>query len=234
MANEYNFSMQAKGSKKFENGHIIKYFAEYKSKEEDKEEKKMDDKNKFTWEYAKEHLQLCIRRKGQEPTNVLKKDFLDMEMYVRVILSADANEQASYFVTPNMFFVSEEEIFASAFLSMKENEDAYDMFTRLAVEFGQTVSIGGPDMIVVSNKTGVFGASAICDTELLCSIAEKYKNNLVILPSSIHECIITPAETLDTSFSEMVRNVNENEVKPREQLSDHAYLYNRETGKITW
>lgn len=34
------------------------------------------------WEYAKDKLQLCIQRKGN--AHIVKKNFLDMELYVRV------------------------------------------------------------------------------------------------------------------------------------------------------
>lgn len=50
--------------------------------------------------------------------------------------------------------------------------------------------------------------------------------NLVILPSSIHECIVVP-KTEDTDLgdlSRMVRDVNVSTVAEREQLANRAFI----------
>ena len=92
-------------------------------------------------------------------------------------------------------------------------------------------------MIVVSNKTGHYGASTICDTEILGGLARDYESNLLIIPSSIHECIVIPINQLDMEVeeaTEIVKAVNTTEVPEEEILSDHVYIFNRETSKITW
>jgi hypothetical protein len=90
--------------------------------------------------------------------------------------------------------------------------------------------------IVLSNESKVHGAVAICDTEMLSEIADRYNADLAILPSSIHECIVMPVDvkTNFANLSAMVREVNTTEVSPEEQLSDHAYRFNRDTRKITF
>lgn len=42
----------------------------------------IDTKKLMDWDYVKTRLQLCIQRKGNE--NIVKRDFLDFEEYVRV------------------------------------------------------------------------------------------------------------------------------------------------------
>ena len=90
-------------------------------------------------------------------------------------------------------------------------------------------------MIIVTNKEKVNGAVAICDKELLSNIAREHNSNLVILPSSIHECIIHIDNNPDMEmYSNMVREINETQVEPEEVLSDHAYFFNKETCEISW
>lgn len=191
-------------------------------------------KNEAKWEYAKNNLQLCLQRKTDE--TILKRNYLDMEMYVRV--KTDRN--ISYKITPGMFKnISEEEIFARAFLNAKENILVEDMTKMISDMIGcdtnELPDIYDQNMIIVTNKRKSLGAVSICDKELLSNIAKKYDSNFVILPSSIHECIIRFDNNPDMKkYSDMVREVNEAEVSPNEVLSDHAYFFDKETCEITW
>lgn len=184
------------------------------------------------WDYAKNNLQLCLQRKTNE--DILKRDYLDMEMYVRVKVAEDA----TYKVKLGMFKeVSEDEIFARALLNAKENILVEDMAKMLAnmIDCDEFLDTDEVRMIIVTNKEKVNGAVAICDKELLSNIAREYNSNLVILPSSIHECIIHIDNNPDMEmYSNMVREVNETQVEPEEVLSDHAYFFNKETCEISW
>lgn len=195
---------------------------------------KMDiNTDKITkWDYAKNNLQLCLQRKTDE--NIFKRDYLDMEMYVRVKVAKDA----TYKIKPGMFKeVSEDEIFARALLNAKENilvEDMAKMFADM-ICCDELPDTDEAKMIIVTNKKKVNGAVAICDKELLSNIAKEHNSNLVILPSSIHECIIHIDNNPDMEmYSNMVREVNETQLEPEEVLSDHAYFFNKETCEISW
>lgn len=184
-----------------------------------------------SWEYAKNNLQLCLQRKTNE--DILKRKYLDMEMYVRVRVS----ENSTYKIKSGVFNVSEDEIFARAILNMKKDILVEDMVEIMAEMMGCDISeISDPNsqMIVITNKAKLNGAVAICDKELLSTIAKKYNSNLLIIPSSIHECIIYINNNPDMElYSNMVREVNET-IEPEEILSDHAYFFNKETCEITW
>ena len=57
-----------------------------------------------------------------------------------------------------------------------------------------------------------------------------------MLPSSIHEVIITP-DRHQFSYEElsaMVKEINETQVEAEEVLSDHAYYYDRTRGELTY
>lgn len=193
------------------------------------------DVNEITsWEYAKDRLQLCLQRKTNE--DILKRGYLDMEMYIRVKLS----ETKTYKVKTGMFDnVSEDEIFARALLNTKDNivvENMMNIIANAMEYIGELPIIETEnEMIVVTSKEKLYGAIGISYKDLLSKIARKYDSSLVILPSSIHECIIQFDNNPDMkSYEKMVQDVNETQVEPEEVLSDHAYFFNKETGEITW
>ena len=55
-----------------------------------------------------------------------------------------------------------------------------------------------------------------------------------MLPSSVHECILIPEEDGMTqeALTGLVTEINENQVDPREVLSDQAYYYCAEDGRV--
>lgn len=193
------------------------------------------------WDWAKTRLRLCIQQKGNEP--ICKRDFLDLEQYVRVVV--DEEQGASFKVSPAMlekYGVSEDVLFNAAMDYTRHLIEVQDMSSIIADMMGITVDEvikmqgDNPPMIVVTNKSKVNGASTICFIDVLKEVADRYKKDLVILPRSIHECILHPVD--DTTdfrmLNEMVQNVNENEVDPIEVLSNHAYRYIREENRIVY
>ena len=84
-------------------------------------------------------------------------------------------------------------------------------------------------MSVILNKGGLFGAKAITDTEYLSSIYDE-EGEFYIIPSSIHELIVIPSEAFPSveEVKEMkgfIAEVNANEVKPCEILSNNLYKF---------
>lgn len=91
-------------------------------------------------------------------------------------------------------------------------------------------------MYVLTNERRIAGASTILYEGLLDHISGKLGKNLIILPSSIHEVLIIPADSPDnlSFYSQMVQDVNTAEVSEDEILSNHAYYFSKETGKFLW
>ena len=87
---------------------------------------------------------------------------------------------------------------------------------------------------ILTNTKGFLGASGLLLEDLLTDFADLIENSFFILPSSIHEVLLVPESSgIDIgTLSEMVCAVNKSHVSPQEVLSDHAYHYDRETGKI--
>ena len=101
--------------------------------------------------------------------------------------------------------------------------------------FGMTGKNMGTEtpMVVVTNESKVFGATEILKSETLAKIAEDFDDDVVILPSSIHEVICVPLNDIDGNpMVGMVRDINRSVVDPKEVLSDNVYIYNRNTNNI--
>ena len=89
-------------------------------------------------------------------------------------------------------------------------------------------------LYVLSNVKRCFGAAWMADEEVLRSIAGILQKDYYILPSSVHECLILPAQA-DTdreSLRDMVREINQSEVEPEEVLSDNVYYYSMKEGSL--
>lgn len=89
-------------------------------------------------------------------------------------------------------------------------------------------------MFVITNKQQVNGAAALLDKEAMNKVVDTIGEDFIILPSSIHECIIVRGagnEDIET-ISSMINEVNETQVSLEERLSDHPYKYSKELGLI--
>lgn len=85
----------------------------------------------------------------------------------------------------------------------------------------------GPQMIILTNESRVYGSQAILSDTALQQVREMMGGqDFVILPSSVHEVICVPARDMDAdALRQMVREVNGTEVSPQEYLSDSIYKY---------
>lgn len=84
-----------------------------------------------------------------------------------------------------------------------------------------------PLMIVVSNEMKTDGASALFYPGILDQIGERIGGDFLILPSSIHETIIVPDDgsTDLEELKKMVKEINEEQVAPKDRLTDEVYHY---------
>lgn len=91
-----------------------------------------------------------------------------------------------------------------------------------------------PIIYVLSNRRRYFGAAELLDSDTLGEIGRQLGDDYVVLPSSVHECIILPLEDAPTyeELAGMVRAVNREQVDIQDRLSDHVYHYDRSRGKL--
>lgn len=80
---------------------------------------------------------------------------------------------------------------------------------------------------VITNFEKYKGAAAVMNRKALRSFArEHHTNMLFVLPSSVHEMMISPftEKTTAVELSAIVNEVNETQVAPEERLTDRAYI----------
>lgn len=186
------------------------------------------------WNTAKDHLQLCVQKSSNE--EIIKIPFLDLEVYVRVIISK-GDQKFSHKVNKNDFpGINENEIFARAIISLRNNFCAKSLGTAIR-EMGGFINNDQSGLIYLSNKDNYYGAAVIYIKDFLRDMAQKFESDLVILPSSIHEALCYAdnnwREEKD-KINAMVKEVNNTMVSPEEILSNHAYFYNKATDQIEW
>ena len=82
-------------------------------------------------------------------------------------------------------------------------------------------------MVVVTNHSGINGASAIFYPGVMDQVGEQLHGSYFVLPSSIHEVIAIPT-SLGSNYRElerMVHEINIMTVAPEDRLSDNVYRY---------
>lgn len=112
----------------------------------------------------------------------------------------------------------------------KLGEDYREDFIRDLIEHEDS-----SPLFVLTNRPGLNGASALLYDHVLKSFAEQLNQDLVILPSSIHEVLLVPYDD-DVNFgslSHMVSHINQTEVAPEDRLSNEIYLYSRLVDQVS-
>ena len=84
-------------------------------------------------------------------------------------------------------------------------------------------------MYVLTNIQRINGAASILYEGVIKKFADMVDKDIYILPSSVHEVILVPAleGMSEKYFTEMVKEVNVEELDQVDILSDHSYFYNR-------
>lgn len=90
-------------------------------------------------------------------------------------------------------------------------------------------------MYVLSSQNKLNGSVCILYQNLLRDFSYRLDSDLYIIPSSIHEVLIIPADSASScqELSDMVKEINSTQLSDEEILSDHVYYFSRETCQIT-
>ncbi|MBQ2258324.1 MAG: hypothetical protein II247_06610 [Lachnospiraceae bacterium] len=89
-------------------------------------------------------------------------------------------------------------------------------------------------MYVLSNKNRVGGASCILYDGLLADFATAIGGSFYVIPSSIHEVLLLPADSKDEQeeIKAMIKEINDTQVRTEEILSDSLYFFDKEEGQL--
>ena len=139
-----------------------------------------------------------------------------------------------------MWGVTPEQLLSSATKNMEEKQPPHitSMFEVLREMMGMDISgmpsMDGPEMYVMSNDSKMNGAAGIIFTDKLQEFAEEKGHDIFIIPSSIHELILVPAEgdMSAQNIKDMVREVNDTQLDVQDRLSYNVYLYSKEEKQL--
>lgn len=89
-------------------------------------------------------------------------------------------------------------------------------------------------MYVLSNRHRIEGAACILYPALLRDICGKLESSFYVIPSSVHEVLILPADNTDESgkIRAMIKEVNDTQVAPEEILSYSLYYYDKKGRRL--
>lgn len=92
-----------------------------------------------------------------------------------------------------------------------------------------------PALYVLSNCSNLFGATGMLFPEYIKDFAKEMDCDFYILPSSIHEVLLLPAEKRiePDDLRHIICQVNKNHLRKEEILSDHPYYFSKNTGEIS-
>ena len=136
----------------------------------------------------------------------------------------------------DMWGRSAEEVYCVAKENMRQSMPELLMPMQKLLEDVAGIKAGERDLplYVLTNKSRMFGASAMLYSNKIGELATKLNSNLLILPSSVHEVLLLPDDQVQEYdfYKEMVREVNTTQVDPEEILSFNLYRYEREIEEI--
>lgn len=174
----------------------------------------------------------CLNKARLE--TVPYKEFLDLAVLYRSIIERTEDGTAGFVINNQLcekYEISQEELEEAAKRNMaKETFKVTNIAEILLISiFDET------PMYVCSNESGINGVTIMLDTKYFKELSEKLGEDLIILPSSIHEVIAVPKlpEVELEALREMVKDINGTQLAAEEVLGDSVYKYIREDDKIT-
>ncbi len=200
----------------------------------------------FDWESSRKRViyRLVSRHRNRKMLQTMPYiPFLDMAITFHVVIGIDHK----YMQTVKIDHKLQEQwnVSVECLLKMAENNteqilpfEIYDM-ERLAAKHGYEhlpfeEELRDTNMIVMTNSVGLYGASAILYPGLFEALAQELECDIYVIPSSVHEMILIPAEnqSVYAELSLMIHEINQRFVPSDEVLSEQVYVFVREENKF--
>jgi len=200
------------------------------------------------YSYVQGRLQTRLydtERNAKKLKELVHKNLGDFSAAYSIDMGGDANHSMAVMVKPELFMnwgITEEKLHEDSLKAdLGRNPRLCSLFSmiecitegRQAVNYMEHPELIKKDMdtpmLILTNGTSSFGASLIIHPDIQEKIAECMGGDYYVLPSSVHEVIIVPAdgraELSVRELNDMVRQINETQVAPEEQLSDKVQYY---------
>ena len=158
-------------------------------------------------------------REGYYSDDVVKVEipFKDIEGYLYVKLCTISDGIAYLMVTKDILEGLGIDVAKATEVALRNTRESAVVANLGEVLFGEDDSL---PMWVVTNTDQVRGAAAVLNVEKIKEVTGF--DNFVILPSSIHECIVVSEDYCDNDdeLAEIITAVNSSNVSEKEQLGD--------------
>lgn len=150
---------------------------------------------------------------------LLKWGITEQELYDKALENINKYEE------PRIMWMSD--IVADSTENIEMNQDDRKIIQEMSEVKEQA-------MYVLTNDSRQFGASGILSTYIIKELADLVNSNFYLLPSSIHEWIISIDNGSITAdiLQEMVKEINDAVVEPEEVLSGSIYYYDRDKNEV--
>lgn len=213
---------------------------------DNKREQDFDAKVVLDWEYASSHV---VRKLVNYERN---KDALkgiphmkveDLAVIYQIVVSDkfDEKEYATISVKDAFFKqwnVSLEELDNAAIQNTKRLLPA--RLDNLAVVYSDVTGVELPfleemNLHILTNNLKVNGAVHVLDADIMKHVGEELGvDSYYVIPSTVHEVLVMPynEEYGYTYLEEVIREVNETELRDVDMLSVHAYVVDAKEGKF--
>lgn len=176
--------------------------------------------------------------------NLLKKtphiNWLDLALVFYVCISEDHSGVITALIHNehlNIWNISPEDLREQAFSNTPKllPPTLKSMASLLGNPEDETEDYEAAPFFILTNTSGVNGAGCLLYGDIIKNFAAMVGQDLIILPSSIHEVLLLP-DTGDISYEEMgrlVTHINETEVPEVDRLSNEVYLYSKRLDSIS-
>lgn len=175
------------------------------------------------------------------------RQYLDLSLVYYVRINAGEEDIHGSILIHNehmkIWETGEDALYETAWENISDADEAVlkDMDSVLAQLPGINISAGsgskdGCCMYVLGSRSLINGAVQMCSRQTLKKAAEVIGSDFWILPSSIHELILVPVYSIEgdaQELAEIVRSVNDTQLRPYEILSYHVYRYSRDTETLS-
>lgn len=155
--------------------------------------------------------------------------YLDMLITFYIVLSDDLDRQQTVNLNAYLLDALElniEEVMDAAMKNLHKEVRMATMAEMLGVLVDDEFGIDIPEMYILTNTSGLFGASCLISSDLIQNMENKIGKKVYLIPSSLHEIIAVP-ESITNDVEEllaMVKEVNRSGiVGPEDILTNSVY-----------
>ena len=218
---------------------IIKsVLAAYRAEEESGRISNFDISQFEDFEFIKDKIIPVLYNKTMNKyDDLLTTDFVgDIGIYFRIMLGGGMSTKVLK-VLVNAWNVTAGDVMETAKKNLNSQLYLQDMMNvqmelmglAMAPSDERIIDMGDSLMSVISNKLKMFGASGVLLLPQLIKNGEIEKKDYVIIPSSIHECILLNEVEEGFDVNALIEDVNATQLQAEDVLSNRAFVYKADT-----